>query len=65
MSKKVSEFERYERMKKIEKEAEVEKRKAEGGAKKKAGRPKQVVGLGARGDYRSLADYDDYDDDYE
>lgn len=65
MSKKVSEFERYERMKKIEKEAEVEKRKSEGGEKKKAGRPKQVVGLGNRGDYRNLADYDDYDDDYE
>jgi hypothetical protein len=63
VSKKVSEFERYERMKKIEKEAEVEKRKSEGAEKKKAGRPKQVVGLGTKGDYRGLTDYDDYDDE--
>lgn len=40
MSKKLSEFDRYERMKKMEKEAEVEKRKSEGGIKKKGGRPK-------------------------
>lgn len=39
MSKKASEFERYDRMKKMEREAEVEKRKAAGG-KKKSGRPK-------------------------
>gem|GEM_PF-2656807 len=61
MSKKVSEFERYERMKKLEKETEIEKRKSEGGAKKKTGRPKQVVGLGSKGEHRSFTDYDDYE----
>lgn len=44
MSKKVSEFDRYERMKKLEKEAEVEKRKAEGTARKKGGKHKVAVG---------------------
>lgn len=41
MSKKETEFDRYERMKKLEKEAEVEKRKLEGSvSKKKSGKPK-------------------------
>lgn len=40
MSKKESEFDRYDRMKKLEREAEVEKRKALGEIKKKGGRPK-------------------------
>jgi len=61
VSKKVSEFERYERMKKIEKEAEVEKRKSEGGSKKKAGRPKQVVEMSSKGEHRNITDYDDND----
>ncbi len=56
MSKKVSEFERYERMKKLEKEAEVEKRKSEGsGLKRKSGRMKQVVGS-SKGSFK---DFDD------
>lgn len=41
MSKKETEFDRYERMKKLEKEAEVEKRKSEGsGNKKNTGKSK-------------------------
>lgn len=40
MSKKESEFDRYDRMKKLEREAEVEKRKALSEIKKKGGRPK-------------------------
>lgn len=40
VSKKSSEFDRYDRMRKLQREAEVEKRKASGG-KKKGGRPKQ------------------------
>lgn len=66
MSKKESEFDRYERMKKREKEAEVEKRKAEGG-KKKSGRPKAMGVNGSNkkwnGNYEQyLEDYDyDYD----
>lgn len=56
MSKKVSEFERYERMKKLEKEAEVEKRKSEGSSlKRKSGRMKQVVGSSKGG----FKDFDD------
>ncbi len=40
MSKKESEFDRYERMKKLEREADAEKRKSLGGDKKKSGRPR-------------------------
>ena len=43
MSKKVSEFDRYERMRKLEKEAEAEKRKSGFEGKKKSGRPKCVI----------------------
>lgn len=42
MSKKESEFARYERMRKLEKEAEVEKRKALG-IRKKGGRSKAFM----------------------
>ncbi len=49
MSKKASEFERYDRMKKMEREAEAEKRKSAGG-KKKSGRPKMnYEGYAAKG----------------
>ena len=43
MSKKVSEAERYERMEKLEKEAKIEKRKSEGGAKKRNSLMKQIM----------------------
>ena len=45
MSKKETEFDRYERMKKLEKEAEVAKRKSAGMEdenRKKGGKPKMV-----------------------
>ena len=53
MSKKVSEFDRYERMKKMEKEAEAQKRKASGSERKKAGHPKRHMEM----------DFQDYDND--
>lgn len=43
MSKKESEFDRYERMRKLEREAEAEKKRAYGGIKKKGGRPRQTL----------------------
>lgn len=43
MSKKESEFDRYERMKKLEREVEVEKRKSLESIKKKGGRPKPIA----------------------
>lgn len=63
MSKKESEFDRYERMKKLEREAEVEKKKAIGEIKKKGGRPKPImVGTGSKNWYK---DYDlVYDEEY-
>lgn len=64
MSKKESEFDRYERMKKLERKAEVEKKKTLEEIKKKGGRPKPVVSsCGSRNwvkDYE-LGTYDDYD----
>ncbi|MCJ7857104.1 hypothetical protein MUJ63_12485 [Lachnospiraceae bacterium NSJ-143] len=57
MSKKISEFDRYERMKKLEKEAEAEKRKSgfEGGKRPKKNRPAM------QGKCR-IKDFDDYAD---
>ena len=57
MSKKISEFDRYERMKKLEKEAEAEKRKSgfEGAKKPKRGRS------AIQGKCR-IRDFDDYAD---
>lgn len=43
VSKKVSEFDRYERMRKMEKEAEAEKRREKGFEKKRSGRPKTAA----------------------
>lgn len=43
VSKKESEFDRYERMRKLEREAEAEKRRACGEIKKKGGRPKHIM----------------------
>ncbi len=51
MSKKETEFDRYERMKKLNKEAEVEKRKTLGltiTKNKKGGKPKPAVELKSR-----------------
>ena len=55
MSKKQSEFDRYERQKKLEKEAEVEKRR-EMGLKKKSSRPK----AGFKGKMKDI----EFDDEY-
>lgn len=63
MSKKESEFDRYERMKKLEREAEAEKRKTLGGIKKKGGRPKPVA-VGAKNLAKNYEDYLDDDYDY-
>lgn len=63
MSKKESEFDRYDRMRKLEREAEVEKRKALGEIRKKGGRPKLLeVGSGGKNRYRNygIAMEDDY-----
>ena len=60
MSKKVSEFDRYERMKKLEREAEVEKRKSMGDLKKKSGRPKPVM---THSGSKNWADYDEDEED--
>lgn len=63
MSKKESEFDRYDRMKKFQKEAELHKKKSFGEEKKK-GRPK--ASYGASGKHR-LKSYmlDDEEDYYE
>lgn len=62
MSKKESEFDRYERMRKLEKQAEVEKRKADGEIKKKAKRPKPSMALS--GSKNWSRDYEEYYDEY-
>jgi hypothetical protein len=62
VSKKTSEFERYDRMKKLQKEAEVEKRKSVGG-RKKGGRPKMQEYDFGKGKFRYEEDYEDYDED--
>ena len=61
MSKKVSEFDRYERMRKLEKEAEAEKRKSAFEGKKKSGRPKVGINGGLK---HRMRDFDDYEDEY-
>lgn len=61
MSKKESEFDRYERMKKLEREAEMEKRKTSG-AKKKSGRPKHDL---MEDDKDWTKNYEDYIDEYD
>ena len=64
VSKKESEFDRYERMKKLEREAEMEKRKSEG-LKKKGGRPKAISpsngGKNWTKNYEQLLEDYDYD----
>ena len=66
MSKKMSEFDRYDRMKRLEREAEAEKRKTEDGFRKKGGRPKGAFGSSGKNKSRSLLfmDEEDYDDMY-
>lgn len=62
MSKKESEFDRYERMKKLEREAEAEKKKNTGEIKKKGGRPKPLTVGSMRNwskDYEDLV-YEEY-----
>lgn len=61
---KETEFDRYERMKKLEKEAEVEKRKlTEANEKKKGGRPK--LGAGQKKHWSQVYSLAMGDDDYE
>ncbi len=57
MSKKASESERYDRKRKMEREAEVQKRKHEL-SRKKSGRPKMLQNGYTRGHFR-------YEDEYE
>lgn len=57
MSKKISEFDRYERMKRMEKEAEAEKRKSNIGYGRK--------GKKSRGMQQIKGRFTDYDDDYD
>ncbi len=57
MSKKVSEFDRYERMKRLEKEAEAEKRKSAIGYGKKSKK--------SRGGQQIKGRFIDFDDDYD
>ena len=60
MSKKESEFDRYDRMRKMQKEAEVEKRKSFEEGRKRGGRPK-VMAYGRNRNICVNFDYDDYD----
>ena len=46
MSKKMSQTDRFDRMKKMEREAAAEKRKEMGEARKRSGRPKTNYGKG-------------------
>ncbi len=57
MSKKISEFDRYERMKKLEKEAEAEKRKSDIGYGRKNKK--------SRGMQQTKGRFMDFDDDYD
>ncbi|MBS4959456.1 MAG: hypothetical protein KHZ62_01365 [Clostridiales bacterium] len=60
MSKKESEFDRYERMRKLEREAEVEKRKNLAEGKKRGGRLKPSFAGNTKNWARV---YDEYGDD--
>ena len=60
MSKKASESERYDRKRKMEREAEVERRK-NNMPRKKSGRPKMVQNGYTRGHFR----YDEDEYEYE
>ncbi len=60
MSKKASEFERYDRMKKLQREAEAEKRKSVGG-RKKSGRPKMQENVSSNGKFEY--EEEDYEED--
>lgn len=57
MSKKVSEFDRYERMKRLEKEAEAERRKSDIGYGRKNKKN--------RGMQQTKGRFMDFDDDYD
>ncbi len=60
MSKKETEFDRYDRMRKMQREAEVERKKSFDGSKKKGGRPKAIT-YGRNKNIGYSLNYDDYE----
>ncbi len=63
MSKKESEFDRYDRMRKLQKEAEAQKKRSEGEGRKK-GRPKMTNTFSGKHRLKSYM-LDDEDEYYE
>ena len=60
MSKKLSELDRYERMRKMEKEAEAERRKSDFEGRKKTGKPKMSIHSQTKCRIRDFDEYMDY-----